>query len=92
MFLMAIEAFAFMMTIEEVDSAARTGARVGSQGGDGERAAYGALPDRLHNGDTKIEVRNTGIDISSTVSAQVPMIMSGAFDWRVTRTVRMPLG
>lgn len=93
MFLMAIEVFAYMATIEEVDSAARAGARVTSQGGNGRAAAYDALPSRLHNQHTVIHIVATGGGAANaTVTARVPLIFNAPIDWSVTRTVSMPIG
>lgn len=93
MFLVFVEAFAYFMTMEEVDSAARAGARIASQGGDGHGAARGALPERLHEKTTRITVTTYDGDAHATVKAQVPVIFD--FDqihWTVTRNVVMPLG
>lgn len=93
MFLLALEVFAFIMTIEEVDSAARAGARVAGQGGDGYSAAYDALPNRLHNSQTRIRVYATRDgDAFASVHAQVPLIYGTSLDWSVTREVTMPIG
>lgn len=92
MFLMAIEAFAFIMTIEEVNNAARTGARVTSQGENGSKAAYDALPKRLHNSHTKIRVNSDGEKATSTVTARVPLIIGDPIDWEITRSATIPLG
>lgn len=93
MFLMAIEAFAYVMTMEEVDSAARAGARVASQGSlNGRETAYEALPGRLHDEHTHIRVTANGGQAEATVTAQVPLIFNAPIDWTVTRTVTMSTG
>ena len=92
MFIMAIEAFAFIMTIEEVNNAARTGARVEGQGKNGAKAAYDALPDRLHKDTTKVRVRGDGVNATATVTARVPLLLADEIDWSITRTVQLPVG
>lgn len=92
MFVMAIEAFAFIMTIEEVNNAARTGARVTSQGENGKKAAYDALPKRLHNDHTTVSVRSDGTTATATVSARVPLLLADPIDWTIKRTVELPVG
>lgn len=93
MFLLALEVFAYIMTIEEVDSAARAGARVAGQGGNGYAAAYDALPNRLHNSQTHIRVYTTRAgDAHASVHTRVPLIFDTPLDWSVTRDVTMPIG
>lgn len=93
MFFLAVEAFTFIMTIEEVDSAARAGARVESQQGyGGEQAAYHALPSQLHNRHTKVRVYHDGANSYATVTARVPQLMGYLLKWDVTRKSTMPLG
>lgn len=92
LFVVFLGVFAYFMTMEDVNRAARAGARVESQGGNGYRAAHQALPERLQD-NARIRVTSYGGDAHATVSATVPPLERFHFiDWSVTRDVTMPLG
>lgn len=91
-FFTVVEVFAYFMTMEQVDNAARTGARVESQGYDGAAAARRALPESVRSQGTTITVTSDGATAKATVTGQVPIIFNGPIDWQVTRTVQMPVG
>lgn len=93
MFLVVVELFAYVMTIEQVDSAARAGARIAGRGGDGYRAATTALPDNVRRDDhTRIRVYTRDGEAHAQVTARVPIIARLSLDWTVTRDVTMPVG
>lgn len=92
-FFIVVEAFAYIMTIEEVDSAARAGARVEARSlAGGTQAAYGALPDRLHNSHTKVHVYSAGTTAHARVTARVPQLFGFPINWTVTREAHIPVG
>lgn len=91
-FFTVVEVFAYFMTMEQVDNAARTGARMESQGYNGTVAARRALPASVVKQGAVIAVRSDGETATATVTGQVPIIFNGPIDWKVTRTVHMPVG
>lgn len=91
-FFMIVQMFAYITSLEEAESAARAGARVYSQGGDGNSAAREALPDRLRNEHTKIDVYGNGDSAEAKVTVQVPILFTDNFDWTVTRDASIPIG
>ncbi|MPY80345.1 MAG: hypothetical protein GEV04_18175 [Actinophytocola sp.] len=91
-FFTIVEVFAYFMTVEQVDSAARAAARVQSQGGNGYQAARSALPESVRRQGATVDVSTQGRPVTATVTGNVPIIISGPIDWTVTRTVTMPIG
>lgn len=87
------EAYVAFSTIEKVEEAARTGARVGSmQGaGAGSAAAERVMPGWLNQ--HRVEVREVGDDVECVIWAKVPLLAKGVpMDMSVTRRVHMPVG
>lgn len=92
-FFLVIQMFAYVLTVEKVESAVRAGARVQSQGGDGAQAARDALPKRIEDEGVSVSVVNDGGAARATVTAQVPVLIKGAdIDWTVTRKATIPIG
>jgi len=87
----------FMMaglTVERVENAARTGARIASQQQEPsqcERAAMEAMPAWLNEKKVAASVNDGGV--SCRVEAKVPVLFKGIpLDFTMRRTVTMPLG
>lgn len=92
-FFLVVQMFAYVLTVEKVESAVRAGARVQSQGGDGTQAARDALPERIEDEGVEISIVNSGGASRATVTAQVPVLIKGAdIDWAVTRKATIPIG
>jgi hypothetical protein len=94
-----LEAYAAFLTIENVESATRTGARVASMASDpggrsaeGRSAAEAAMPGWIN--EQTVTVSEVGVDsVQCTVRAKVPLLVKGIpFDVTVTRRVEMPVG
>ncbi|WUH97448.1 pilus assembly protein [Spirillospora sp. NBC_00431] len=82
------------MTVERVENAARTGARVAAQRQDAgacESAAMAAMPGWLNEKKVTSEARDGGV--VCRVQAKVPVLVKGIpLDFTMNRTVEMPLG
>ncbi|MFB4300705.1 TadE/TadG family type IV pilus assembly protein [Actinomadura sp. NTSP31] len=93
--LVCFEALMASVTVERVENAARTGARVAAMSQDASAcvpAAGAALPGWLN--DRTLRGADAGDDgVSCTVRARVPLLWRGVpLDYTVTRTVTMPTG
>jgi hypothetical protein len=93
--LVCFEALMASVTVERVENAARTGARVAAMRQDAAAcvpAAAAALPGWL-NERTLRGGEAGGDGVSCTVRAKVPLLWRGVpLDYTVTRTVTMPEG
>ncbi|GAA1561774.1 hypothetical protein GCM10009678_50830 [Actinomadura kijaniata] len=97
------EAYTAFATVEQVENATRTGARVASmhgvalnepttKNGPGTRAAQAALPDVITDSEVTVEAL-TGDAVRCTVRAKVPLIADGLhLNITVRRRVEMPVG
>jgi hypothetical protein len=92
--LIAFEALMAGTTVERVENAARTGARLASQEQDAgicSGSALDALPTWLD--DHHVDGGWDGRGVYCHVSAEVPVLFPGAhLDFTIDRTVRMPVG
>jgi hypothetical protein len=92
--LVCFEAYASFSTIEKVENAARTGARVASMDGAsyGRSAAEGAMPGWINH--RTVTVTEVGVDsVRCRIRAKVPLLVKGIpFDVAITRQVEMPVG
>jgi Flp pilus assembly protein TadG len=89
----AIEMIAFFLTLERVEGAARTGARVAamSDSSAGRQAAEQALPGWLNDQSVRVGSVGQGA-VECTVRAKVPLLWKGIpFDVTVVRRVEMPV-
>lgn len=87
------EAYVAFATIEKVEEAARTGARVGSMRGAGAGRAEveEVLPGWLN--EHTVQVRQVGDRMECEITAKVPLLAKGVpFDVTVRRRVDMPVG
>lgn len=91
-FLGAIQGFAYFSTTEQVDHAARAGARVASRGGDGAAAARKALSSPVRNNDPTIEIVTYGTTVRAHVTAEVPSLLGSVAHWTTSRSVEVPVG
>ncbi|TDD79592.1 pilus assembly protein [Actinomadura darangshiensis] len=82
------------ITVERVENAARTGARVAAQrqeAGACETAAMQAMPGWLNEKKVTSATRDGGV--VCRVRAKVPVLIKGVpLDFTMTRTVEMPVG
>lgn len=92
--LVAFEALMAGTTVERVENAARTGARLASQRQDAGTcagSAQDAMPGWLDH--RTVDGGWDGTGIYCHVRAEVPMLFPGAhLDFTIDRTVRMPVG
>ncbi|GLZ09963.1 hypothetical protein Acsp04_01980 [Actinomadura sp. NBRC 104425] len=91
--MVCFEAYVAFSTIEKVEEAARTGARVGSMSGAaaGDAAARRTLPGWLN--EHRVQVRQNGDDVECVIWAEVPVLAKGVpMHIAVTRQVHMPVG
>lgn len=92
--LIAFEALMAGMSVERLDNAARTGARVASQrqnAGECTRVALGAMPRWINDRQVDGGWRDDGLYCH--VRAKIPLLWPGApLDVTVDRTVHMPVG
>jgi hypothetical protein len=92
--LVAFEALMAGTTVERVENAARTGARLASQRQDGGTctgSALDAMPSWLD--DHHVDGGWDGQGVYCHVRAEVPVLFPGAhLDFTIDRTVRMPVG
>lgn len=92
--LVAFEALMAGTTVERVENAARTGARLASQQQEAdtcEGSALGAMPAWLD--DRHVDGGWDGRGVYCHVRAEVPVLFPGAhLDFTIDRTVRMPVG
>lgn len=91
-FVGAVQGFAYFSTTEQVDHAARSGARVASRGGDGAAAARKALSAPVRNNHPTIEVVTYGTSVRARVTAEVPSLLGSVTHWTTSRTVELPVG
>jgi hypothetical protein len=92
--LFSFEALMAAATIERVENAARTGARVAGQNQDPGacgRGAAAAMPDWLN--DHTVSGGRSGDGVRCRVRARVPVLFPGVpLDFTIERTVTMPQG
>lgn len=92
--LLAFQAYTASTTVERIENAARTGARVAGQHYDPERcpaAALASMPSWLN--DHQVDGGRTGGGVYCHVRAKLPLLWKGVpLDITVNRTVTMPLG
>ncbi|MEW2352515.1 TadE family protein [Spirillospora sp. NPDC029432] len=87
------EVYVSFSTVEKIEDAARTGARVGSMRSvdEGQRAAQEVMPEWLNH--HTVKVSRDGDRVECEVWAKVPLLFKGVpFDADVRRRVEMPVG
>ncbi|GLY85315.1 TadE/TadG family type IV pilus assembly protein [Actinoallomurus iriomotensis] len=92
--LVCLEAYVSLVTVERIDGATRTGARVASMSGvaSGRAAARGSMPGWLNRYTIRFETTQAG-GVRCVVRAKVPLLWPGIpFDVAVIRRVEMPMG
>ncbi|MFC9972704.1 hypothetical protein ACFVH6_17625 [Spirillospora sp. NPDC127200] len=90
---LCFQVYVSFTTIEKVEDAARTGARVGSMESvaNGRAAAERVMPGWLN--EHRIDVGRDGDAVECRISAKVPLIAKGVpFDITITREVHIPVG
>lgn len=88
-----LEAYVSFSTVEKVEDAARTGARVGSMvdADEGKKQAEAALPGWLN--DHKVTVNRVGDSEVAEIEAKIPLLAKGVpFEFSIKRRVEMPVG